>query len=196
MITNFKIFENNINESIDFNKVIYYDIYNDGKLLKLNLYGDTYPIKDFLKTLNFKWDDMNRCWSLQNTFSENEIDNICIPIFKEIENLGYKVSSNNILVDKANKLLSKYPTGYDIFIYPPIPEGIDGKNNISIKVWHHYAPMSGFWGNGVKYIKNLLAILGYNFINYHYEGYTLSEDLYAVVKYLQDKNYNVTIEKK
>ena len=192
MITKFSDF---LNESATMDNIIYYALYSEIidkiKIYKFHLRGDTFDIKEQLKILGFNWDTLERSWVFNQKITEDKIEEVCIPIFKKIEELGYIISSNSF---NKHLIFDRFVNGYDTLIYPKITPGLEGKNIIKIKDWHHYAPMTGVYGNVVKNIKYILTnIYGliFNSSSYMYQGLILDDEKKHLIEFLRKNNYVV-----
>lgn len=65
--------------------------------------GETKPIKEILKELNFKWHDVRKCWYLKFTYTKSTLCNLN---FDELQNLYGGQRFNTKKDEKENKILT------------------------------------------------------------------------------------------
>jgi len=180
-------------------KVIYYDIFNDRtqKDFLILLTGATYDFKDVLFKHGWRWDSLNRGWKYNKRLDNNELQTTLEKLLNELSAEGVILSPGNHTARKTSSFLDKTKfivPKYSNLIYPTIPTGKDGSNNVYIKGFHYYAPMTKVNGNGTKFIKELLKFFGFGFdsTTFTWQITALdSEDRKTLIKILKDNNYNV-----
>lgn len=164
-----------------FNNTVFYNIFKSNPDI-VYLSGDTFDIKEIIKKQGAKWDSLEKKWAIN-------IDKIK-PLFDSIIELGYSITPEKG-IDKS-LIIKDFEDEYNLII----PKGINGKNNIKIKSYSHYAPMTQISGNGTKYIKPLL-------LQYHFKYDTqyfiwnrveLSDiEFKEFTTILKDNNYNIEL---
>ena len=65
--------------------------------------GETKPIKEILKELNFKWHDVRKCWYLKFTYTKSTLCNLNFDELKEMYD-GQRFNTKKD--EKENKILT------------------------------------------------------------------------------------------
>ncbi len=176
-------------------KIVYYEIkpyvmvspsidYYD-----LILTGNTFEIKDMIKSHGFRWSEMNKGWRSKTPRKMDYWQKIAPELFKEIEKKsGYVIEKRK----NPDNLNAPEIEGWGISEYPNIDDGTGQKVYISLKgeQW----PSVLLMGKGTYTAKEFLKYFRFRFDKEQHgwvKGSYNKNEIDEIVNYLKQHNYEI-----